>query len=405
MTLTTYVLRRMFRSSGFSVMAIATIALGIGINVGIFCVSKAVFLNSLGIPDEGRLAYYTLGSGADLQLKFSDQQYQAMRSTSGMDVFAWQQRRCVVRTPGARGLLVDGALVSGNTFEILGLRPFAGHFFDEADDVRGGGKAGWSAVASYLYWKAHPDYLGRTITVNGILVHVVGVLPREFAGIDSLRSLDLLLPKHFEEAAGLDVKLLGGGTIMSPEWFVLGRLPSGVSIGQVQANLKTIEPSFEAATVLIPELRSAFFPNTAPGSLLGVHSAEMGVTLEYRALRAPLSLLEALAGAVLLFCCCNLILLLVNRARREAHATAIRLVLGARPIDQARLAVVESGRPGGHWLHCRCARCMGDGARPLFSHPVCAGVQFFPANISRQPTAHVGVFADTAHRLRGSYRG
>lgn len=92
---------------------------------------------------------------------------------------------------------------------------------------------------------------------------------------------------------------------------------------------------------------SLLFPNTAPGSLLGVLNAAMGVTLEYRALRAPLLLLELLAGAVFLFCCCNLILLLVSRARREAHATAIRLVLGARLRDQARLAAVEAAALAG----------------------------------------------------------
>lgn len=344
MTLTTYVLRRMVRSPGFSTMAVATIALGIGINLGIFAIAKAVFLNSLGVHNAASLVYYTLGTGPDIQLRFSDQQYEALRSTVGTNVLAWQSRRCVVQAPDGQQIPVNCVLASGNTFSVLELRPFIGRFFGEADDVSGGGKEGWTAVASYSYWRAHPSIVGQTITVNSILVHVVGILPREFAGVDSLRSLDIVLPRHFKEAAGFGVRLLGGGnaTVIDPEWFVLGRLPSGISLGQAQADLKTIEPSFEQAAILIESILSSLFPNTAPGSLLGVHSAQMGVTLEYRALRTPLLLLETLAGAVLLFCCCNLVLLLVGRARREAHATAIRLVLGARLSDQSRLAAVEA---------------------------------------------------------------
>lgn len=346
---TAYVFRRIVRSPGFSTMAVATIALGIGINLGIFCVTKAVFLNSLGVPDAASLVYYTLGTGPDIQLKFSDQQYEALRSTVGTSVLAWQPRRCVIQTADGQQIRVSGALVTGNTFSVLGLQPFVGHFFDEAGDVSGGGKEGWTAVVSYSYWKTHPSIVGQTITINRVLIHVVGVLPREFAGVDSLRSLDIVLPQHFGEAAGFGVRLLGGGSIVmiDPEWFVLGRLPSGTSIQQVQAGLKTIEPSFEQAATLMEPIGSLLFPNTAPGSLLGVHNAEMGVTLEYRALRAPLLLLELLAGAVLLFCCCNLILLLVSRARREAHATAIRLVLGARLRDQVRLPAVEAAALAG----------------------------------------------------------
>lgn len=342
----TYVFRRMFRSPSFSLMAVATIALGIGINLGIFSVTKAVFLDSLGVPDAGSLIYYTLGVGPDIQLKFSDQQYEGLRSTVGTTVLAWQPRRLLVKTSDGP-IPVAGALASGNTFSVLGLRPFLGRFFDEADDVSGGGKNGWTAVVSYPYWQTHPNIIGQTLTVNNVLVRIVGVLPREFSGIDSARSLDLILPRNFEQAAGFGVRMLGGGTIITPEWFVLGRLPSHVSIGQAQANLETIQPSFEQAAYLTEPIFSLLFPNTAPDALLNVHSAQMGVTLEYRSLRTPLLLLELLAGAVLVFCCCNLILLLVGRARREAHATAIRLVLGARPKDQARLAVAEAATLAG----------------------------------------------------------
>lgn len=341
MTLTGYVFRRVFRSPGFSGMVVATIALGIGINLGIFSIAKAIFLNSLGVPDADRLVYYSLGTGQDIQLKFSTEQYEALRSMIGNDILAWQSQRFVLQTPETA---VDGALVTGNTFSVLRLKPFMGRFFGGADDVPGGGQDGWTAVVGYSFWKTHwgnSNVVGQTITLNGILVRIVGVLPREFSGIESLGGADILLPRNFGRAAGLELAGFGNALFISPEWLVMGRLPNGASIDQVQAKLKTIESSFRRAANLLGPA-ALFFPNTAPGSLLSVHDGRMGVTLEFRALRSPVILLEVLAGAVLLFCACNLVLLFISRSRREAHATAMRLVLGARLSDQVRLATVEA---------------------------------------------------------------
>ena len=312
-----------------------------------------MLLNPLGIPHAASLVYYTMGTGPDIQLRFSDQQYEALRSILGTDLLVWQSHKCGLQA-SEELISADCALATGNAFSILGLQPFLGRFFGEGDDVPGGGKDGWTAVVSYSYWKAHPGVVGQTITVNDILVHVVGVLPREFAGIDSLRSLDILLPSHFKEAAGWGLRILGGAGslthIIDPEWFVLGQLPSGVSIEQAQANLRAIEPTFQQATDLTEQTLSNLFPNTTRGSLLNVYSAQMGVTCEVSSLAdsrfSCWNCLPALFCFILLFMVI-LILLLVSRARREAHATAIRLVLGARLSDQARLSMAEGATLAG----------------------------------------------------------
>lgn len=332
-------------------MVIVTIAIGIGINIGIFSLTKAIFLNSLGVPGADRLVYYTLGNGADIRVRFSDDQYEALRATAAMDdLLAWQPTTLTQRTlSGTSPLKV--ALVSGNAFSVLGLKPFAGRFFSDADDVPEGGKNGWTAVLSYSYWKEHwasdPSVLGQMIKVDEAQVQIVGVLPPEFSGVEPLNGVDVLLPRHFGALVNTQPLLLGGAHMahfVHPILFVLGKLPAGTSIQQVQTNLKAIEPSFMQAADLAANLNflSIMFPNTAPGTLLGVHDGQMGVTLEFQSLRDPLLALEGLAGAVLLFCGSNLVLLFINRARREAHATAVRQVLGARLGDLLRPALMEA---------------------------------------------------------------
>lgn len=338
-----YVFRRMFRSPGFTSMVVVTIALGIGVNLGIFTITKALFLNVLGVPDADRMVYYTLGANRDTGIRFPIQGYEALRRLStASDILAWQPKILELRESSENSGL-NSALVTGNTFSVLGIRPFLGRFFNEADDVEGGGKDGWTAVLGYSYWKSHwagdPHVIGKTINLSGASVQIVGVLPPEFSGVEPFKKIDILVPHTFEMVTDPHSWPPRPGAI-ALAWFVLGRLPAGISISQVQANLKTIEPSF-LQTGFPGALKKVFFPNTEPGSLLGVHDGRMGVT-PYRTLRDPLSMLQGLAGAALLFCCCNLILLFFSRAQRGAHATAIRLVLGARPGDQARLAAVEA---------------------------------------------------------------
>lgn len=329
-------------------MVIVTISLGIGVNLGIFTIIQAMFLNLLGVPDSNRVVYYKLGTGRDTKVRFSIQQYEALRTNAAAnDILAWQPMMLKLQGP-AEDISLNGALVTGNTFSVLGVRPFFGRFFSEADDVEGGGKNGWTAVLGYSYWKAHwaanPNVIGKTINLNGASVQIVGVLPREFTGVEPFKKVDILVPRQFETVTDRVRLSMSPGAVYL-HWFVLGRLPAGITIQQVQANLKTIEPRFVQAT-LLGGLARGFFPSTAPGSLLGVHDGRMGVT-PFHTVRNPLLMLQGLAGAVLLFCCCNLILLFISRARREAHATAIRLVLGARLGDQARLATVEAAVLGG----------------------------------------------------------
>jgi putative ABC transport system permease protein len=322
-----------------------TIALAVGVNLGIFTVTQTILFHSLGVPEADRLVYYTSGIGEDNRPVFSGPGYEALRANAATkDVLAWESNIFLLHTQeGAERL--NGAFVTGNAFSVFRLKPSLGRFFQESDDAPGGGKDGWAAVLGYSYWKTHfganPAVIGQIITVDNAPVHIVGVLPREFAGLSPLSPADILLPRHFQAVSSPEENRFAKPNYF--EWLVFGRLPEGVSIQSVQADLKAIEPSFRRMADPKGEMYTgSLFSNTPPGSLLNVQDGRLGANFELKTLRTPLMEMEALAVIVFLFCCCNLSLLFVGRASREAHNAAIRMALGARLGHEVRFAMLEA---------------------------------------------------------------
>jgi putative ABC transport system permease protein len=338
-----YLLRRMSRSVGFSVTIVVTIALAVGVNLGVFSITRSILFNSLGVPNAEKLLYFRLGSGADAT-SFSGPGYEALRADGTVkDLLAWKPTQFQIQTRNGMTPLF-GAIVTGNTFSVLGLKPYLGRFFNESDDASGGGRDGWAAVLGYTFWKTHfeasPNVIGQTILVDGAPVHIVGVLPRNFAGMVPVLPTGILLPRHFTEVDTPGRYGFDYPGILS--WYVFGRLPNGTSIQNVQANLRVIEPTFRRQAD--PEgtvFSSTLFSNTASGALLRVQDGRHGAT-SIKSSLLSLFIVEGLAGAVFLLCCCNLILLFLARARREAQATVIRMALGARRINEVSFAMLEA---------------------------------------------------------------
>jgi putative ABC transport system permease protein len=337
-----YLFRRMLRSSGFSVMVVAMIALGLGVNLGVLTISRTILSHSIEVPEANRLVYFTLGSGADTIPNFSGPGYEALRSEGAVkDLLAWKPTFFRVQTRNGT-LRSMGALVTGNTFSVLELSPYLGRFFDEKNDVSGGGKDGWVAVLGYDFWKAQmghdPNVIGQAILVDGQPVRIIGVLPKDFQGISGL-SPGVMLPRHFsgaDKSRQDDFNYPG-----NLSWYVFGRLPKGVSIEAVQTNLKTIEQSFRKAADPKDTVFASLLPHALPGNLLGVQDGRYGLTSTLSSIISIL-IIEVLAGLLLLFCGCNLILLFSGRAKREAQTAAIRMALGARPIHIVRFAILEA---------------------------------------------------------------
>jgi putative ABC transport system permease protein len=339
-----YAIRRMLRSPGFSAMVVVTIALAVGVNLGVFSATQTVLFYSLGVPNSGRLLYYSLGNGRDATT-FSGPAYEALRTNAALkDLLAWKisQFRLQTREGAPR---IYGALVTGNTFSVFGIKPYLGRFFQQEDDAPGGGKGGWEAVLGYSYWTAHfaadPSVIGREIVVDGAPVHIVGILPKEFTGVVPVLRTDILLPSHFIAVTNPEENRYAYPGYM--EWFVFGLLPKGMSIKGIEANLNVIEPTIrQLADPGGTVFSSALFSNTPPGTLLHVQSGELGAVPALKYLNVPFFGMQILALALLAFCCCNLILLLIGRGSREAHAISIRIAMGARLSNQIGFAMLEA---------------------------------------------------------------
>ena len=195
-----YGLRQLCRTPGFTAVAVATLALGIGANAAIFSLLDRVLLQSLPVTKPEQLdvlSVYDPKEEPDIGSSFSYPMYQDLRDRNS--VFSGIIARGGVQTNvsyGDRTERVSGELVSGNFFEMLGVRPWAGRLFTQDDDRTPG--AHTVAVLSYRFWESRfnkdPNLIGKTILVNEQPVTVLGVTPPSFLGVNLSNNPDVRLP-------------------------------------------------------------------------------------------------------------------------------------------------------------------------------------------------------------------
>jgi predicted permease len=336
--------RQIRRSPGFTVIAILTLALGIGANTAIFTLTHALLLSSLPVPRTGSLVRLALdfhqntrSRNAPLSLPMIQFLEQHEHSVTG--VFGWSVYDFVLKDDGAEHGR-RGAVVSGNTFDVLGVHPAAGRLLQPADDQPGGGPDGWAAVISYRLWMQQyhgdPSVVGRHVTVTDHGVTIVGVAPRGFEGVILGEHPDLYLPIEFSAALNRNEEALHNGVGL---WLTaFARLGPGVSRARAQAETTTLLPRMlqallPPAILRLPETRRVTL-DVDPGA-----AGWSDLRLEYT---EPLLLLQAMVGVVLLICCANLSGLLLARSSARQQEFAIRGALGAPRWRLMRQLLVES---------------------------------------------------------------
>src|SRR5215211_6879722 len=195
-----YALRMLMKNPAFAGVVVLTLALGTGANAAIFSMLDRVLLQSLPVADPEQLAVlsaYQPKDGPKNDSAFSYRMYQDLRDQnsvfSGVIARGGTQMNVSYSDQTER---VSGELVSGNFYEVLGVRPWAGRLFTPQDDRTPGAHP--VAVLSYRFWESRfnkdPNLIGKTILVNEHPVTVLGVTPPGFYGVDLANNPDVRVP-------------------------------------------------------------------------------------------------------------------------------------------------------------------------------------------------------------------
>jgi len=342
-----YALRMLAKNPAFACVVVLTLALGIGANAAIFSLLDKVLLQSLPVANPDQLVVlsaYGSKDGPSFDSSFSYLMYQDLRDRNS--VFSGVIARGGVQinvSYGDQTERVSGELVSGNFFEVLGVRPWAGRLFTQDDDRTPGAHP--VAVLSYGFWERRfgkdPNLIGKTILVNEQSVTVLGITPPSFFGIDLSNNPDVRVPLTMTPV----FNPLPPTRLQSRrhQWLhVMARRKPDVTPEQAQASLSLLYQQVrETEAQQLPSTVSTSARERFLSQRIALLPGDQGRRYLQRELRTSLWLLFGATCVVLLILCANLANLMMARATVRAQETAVRLALGAGRLRLLRQWLTE----------------------------------------------------------------
>jgi putative ABC transport system permease protein len=343
-----YGARLLHLNPAFTVVAVLSLALGVGANTAIFQLLDSVRLRTLPVRDPQELAVVRIadrkGSNGRHEGRYSQitnaiWEQLRDRQEAFSSIFAWSADTMNLATSG-EARYAQGIYVSGDFFKVLEVQPLLGRVLTSEDDRRGCGAA--AAVISYGFWQrqygGQPSVLGNKLTLEGHPFPIVGITPPGFFGPEIGRSYDVAVPICSEPVIRGEDSLLD----MRHGWWLasMGRLKPGWTIERATAQLNAISPA-----ILEASIPPVYRPDDVK-KFLSNQFAAFPATNGFSALRQqyenPLWMLLGIAALVLLIACANLANLMLARASTREREVGVRLALGASRWRLLRQMLAES---------------------------------------------------------------